>query len=204
MHKFVKRLVICLMVAIVFWTLGLIADRKFLSDNLIRLHVVANSDSSADQNIKLRIKDAVLESIQSDLQEVTDISHAKEYLQGNLAKIQNIVVKTLEELGVQESAIVTFGREAFDIRHYETFSLPAGVYHSLRIVIGDGLGKNWWCVAFPTLCLPATADDFHIVAADAGMSANLSATLSDRNNHQFRFYFLEKLGHLQCSVLDGK
>ena len=185
------------MLAALCWSVVLIGDRKMLNEGLIRFHVVAHSDSEKDQMIKLHIRDVVLQSIQEDLQKVANIDAAREYLQENLPKLQFLVDQTLQELNFSGGSAVTFCKESFDIRHYDTFSLPAGVYDSLRIVIGDGLGKNWWCVSFPTLCIPATASGFADVAAGAGFSESLTRTLSGAGGYEIRFFFLNQLGQLE-------
>lgn len=204
MYKILKRLLICALIASLCWTLGVLSDRRELDNGLIRFHVVANSDSETDQSIKLQVRDAVLNSIREDLQTVGDISAAKEYIQHNLPKIQTIANETLNRLGVEQNAVATFCREAFDVRHYDTFSLPAGVYDSLRIVIGEGAGHNWWCVAFPSLCLPATTEGFDAVAADAGLSKSLTKTLSRESDFEIRFLLLDKLGQLRNRSFSGK
>lgn len=197
MKKIVKRIRICFLLAALCWSVVLIGDRKTLNEGLIRFHVVAHSDSEKDQMIKLHIRDVVLQSIQEDLQKVANIDAAREYLQENLPKLQFLVDQTLQELNFSGGSAVTFCKEPFDIRHYDTFSLPAGVYDSLRIVIGDGLGKNWWCVSFPTLCIPATASGFADVAAGAGFSESLTRTLSGAGGYEIRFFFLNQLGQLE-------
>ncbi len=204
MYKILKRLGICTAIALLCWTMGILSDRQELNDGLIRFHVVANSDSEADQNIKLKVRDAVIDSIQKDLQSIRDIDTAKEYLLNNLPKIQTVANDTLQRIGVEQQAVVSLCREAFDIRHYDTFSLPAGVYDSLRIVIGSGSGHNWWCVAFPSLCMPATAAGFDAVAADAGLSESLTNTISNECDFQIRFLLLDKLGELQNHIFSGK
>ncbi len=197
MYKLGKRLLICTIITAICWAVLLVRDRQQLNENLIRFHVVANSDSEADQSIKLQVRDAVLKSIQKDLKAIRDIDLAKQYLTENLPKIQSIANTTLSNLGLEQQAVVSFCKEAFDVRHYDTFSLPAGVYDSLRIVIGEGKGRNWWCVAFPVLCLPATTEEFEAVAVDSGLTESLADTISDRNHHQIRFFLLEQLGNLQ-------
>lgn len=181
------------------WTVGLVRDRAFLNRELIRLHVVANSDSDEDQAVKLRVRDAVLDSIRSDLKMVGDINQAKAYLRENLPKIQAAANRTLEAAGVDAQAVVTLEKEAFDIRRYDTFSLPAGVYESLRIVIGEGAGKNWWCVAFPELCLGAVGTDFCETAQAAGMSQNLTESLT-QEDCSIRFFLLDALGQLETKL----
>ena len=204
MYKLIKRLAICGCLVFLCFLAGLLSDRRELEQSLIRFHVVANSDSESDQSIKLRVRDAVLGSIREDLQQMADVSAARDYIRENLPKIQSVANETLEMLGVDQRAVATFCKETFDVRHYDTFSLPSGVYDSLRIVIGEGAGHNWWCVTFPTLCLPATTEGFEAVAADAGLSSGLTRTLSRENDFELRFLLLDKLGRLRSSRSAGK
>ena len=185
------------MLAAFCWRPSLLATIYKFHQGLIRFHVVANSDSSADQAIKCIVRDVVLESIQSDLQKVADISEARAYLQNNLPKMQKLVNETLGDLGFSGGSHISLEKERFPVRHYETFTLPAGVYEALRIVIGDGQGKNWWCVSFPTLCLPATSADFSETAVSAGFSPRLAETLSRNEKFEIRFFFLNQLGKLE-------
>ena len=197
MKKCFRRIVICALTASAVWSCFLLRDRQKLRQEIIRFHVVASSDREEDQAVKLKVRDAVLESIQSDIQKVRDVSEAKEYLKQNLPKLRNLVSQTLAELNYFGDSAVTLCEEAFPVRHYDTFSLPAGVYESLRIVIGDGLGKNWWCVSFPTLCMPATTGGFQDTAVGAGFSESLAQTLSGKEQYEIRFYCLNLLGKLE-------
>ncbi len=200
MKKLGKRILICGFLAMVLWSWQLVLDRDKLGDGLIRLHVVANSDSEADQAVKLQVRDAVLASIREDLQGVTDVEAAKAYLHQNLPKLQQAANAALKAAGFEEETVVTLCREAFDRRDYDTFSLPAGVYHSLRIVIGEGEGHNWWCVAFPQLCLPATASGFETQAVGAGFSEELTHTLTGEEPYEVRFFLLDALGKLENTL----
>ena len=192
-----KRLVIyCIFVAIV-WCIGLISEKHQLQDSLIRFHVIANSDSVEDQTVKLKVRDAVLESIQQDLASLSDIASAKEYLSDNIPKIREVVNRTLSENGYPECASVSLCKERFDTRAYDTFSLPAGIYHSLRIILGNGTGKNWWCVTFPSLCIPATSSEFRETAVNAGFSQRTVKTLAGNGPYKIRFYLMDRLGELE-------
>ena len=197
MRKFLNRISFCSLLVAICWSILLLKDRNTLNNELIRFHVLANSDSAEDQTIKISVRDVVLNSIESDLNTIKNVSDAKTYLQENLPKIQYLVNQTLKDLGFEGYARVSLCKEVFNVRHYETFSLPAGVYHSLRIVIGEGKGKNWWCVSFPTLCIPATTDGFVEAATDAGLSVPLTQTLSGNEDYHLRFYFLNQLGKLE-------
>lgn len=202
MGKKAKCLGMCLMLAASVWTWGLIRDRQYLNQELIRLHVVANSDSAQDQSVKLRVRDAIVASLSEGMADIADVQAAKEYLRENLSKIEAIANHTLEAAGVDSRAAVTLCKETFDIRKYDTFTLPAGVYESLRVVIGEGQGKNWWCVAFPSLCMGATSEEFEEAAQTAGMDDTLSETLT--GGFQLRFYLLDALGRAENICFSGK
>lgn len=197
MRKVVQSVALCAMAAVLFWCGGVIADREKLDRDLIRLHVVAASDSEKDQAVKFRVRDAVVESLQSAMDQATDVEAAKAYLQENLPKIQATANRVLEELGLEPNAVVTFCKEQFDTRVYDTFTLPAGIYDSLRVVIGEGEGHNWWCVVFPSLCLPTTAEAFQEVASGAGFSEPLTGALTGEKEYELRFFLLDWLGRLR-------
>lgn len=199
MGKLCKRVSLCFVLAAFVWAGTLIVDRQRLNEELIRLHVVANSDSEADQSLKLRVRDAVTESLQDDLSKLGDVEEAKAYLRESLPKIQAVANEALAAAGCDDRAVVTLCKEVFDTRHYDTFSLPAGIYESLRIVIGNGQGHNWWCVVFPSLCLPAASDGFEAEAASAGFPDPLTGALQGEE-YQLRFFMLDVLGRAQTLV----
>ena len=202
MKKILKRIGLCACIAGSIWCWGVISDRQTLNEELLRLHVVAASDSEADQAIKLRVRDAVINSISEDLAKIGDMEAAKQYIRENLPKIQRTANDTLKALGCTDEAVATLREELFDTRVYDTFTLPAGVYEALRITIGEGEGKNWWCVAFPTLCIPATSEGFEEVAAGAGFSETLTGTLE--GEYEIRFYLLDLLGRLEGILWKGE
>ena len=197
MRKHMKRIGICLIIAVLFWTGGLIADKQMLRRELVRLHVVAASDSTEDQLIKLRVKDAIVESLRSDMAQLEDAEAAKAYLQENIPKIEALANRVLKEAGCTDTARASLAVEAFTTRVYETFTLPSGMYDALRITIGEGAGQNWWCVTFPSLCLPATSTGFEEVASCAGFSDELIDTLEGKAGYEIRFYFLDLLGRIE-------
>lgn len=198
-----KRAALCLALAAAVWGWGLLAQRQQLRSQLIRFHVVANSDSEQDQAIKLQVRDAVLESIQSDLARLTDAAQARQYLQENLPRIQKIANEVLLHRGKAPDAAVGLCRERFDVRQYDTFCLPSGVYESLRIELGQGQGHNWWCVAFPALCLGATSEAFSQSAREAGLDGSLCRTLTQEPGYEVRFFLLDALGQLENRLFGG-
>ena len=197
MKKIVKCVFACALLAAFVWCGTVIADRQRLNEELIRLHVVANSDRVEDQELKLLVRDAIITSLRQALADVRDTEQAKEYLQENLPKLQELANKTLDAAGSAQQAVVTLCREGFPTRQYNTFSLPAGIYEALRVTIGDGAGKNWGCVVFPSLCVPQTSQGFSDTAAGAGFPDALSGALTGEEPYQIRFYLLDKLGELE-------
>ena len=197
MKKFIKILACLVLLASAIWMADVWQDKKALQKNLIRLHVVANSDTKEDQEIKVQVKDAVVAYLQPLVDGFTDKKQAMEFVADNLSSIQQVANAVLQEQGKEDRAAVYLGSETFDTRHYETFSLPAGVYDSLRIQIGDGKGRNWWCVVFPSLCLPATAEGFAEAASCAGFPEELTAALEEEEGYEIRFYFLDLIGRIE-------
>ena len=175
MKKLLKRIGICLVLAASVWCGSLLADRQRLNDELIRFHVVANSDSEEDQSIKLQVRDAVPNSLQNDLNKIADVNEARAYLQAKLPQIQAVANSVLEATGCDCEAVVTLCKEAFDTRYYDTFTLPAGIYEALRITIGEGEGHNWWCVLYPNLCF---MDSVHAIVPKEGKE-ELRSVLTD-------------------------
>ncbi len=132
--------------------LDAMAQQSAIAQQLVRLHVVAESDSDVDQAHKLAVRDRLLEVFSSPLEQAETAEQAQAYLRQNLDAIRLVALDTLRQRGVDLPVTVTLAREDFPTRHYDTFSLPAGEYCALRVVIGSGRGQNWWCVMFPPLC----------------------------------------------------
>ncbi len=194
MVKQLKRITFVGMLVAAVWFGGLLADSGKLREELVRLHVVGASNSEADQAVKLQVRDAVLESLEAGLQDMTDVDAALAYVREMLPKVEQAANAALRAAGVEDTAIVTLTEEAFPTRDYDTFSLPAGVYQALRVVIGEGDGKNWWCVVFPQLCM-GTGEDFVETASLAGFDEELTGALE--GDCELRFWLLEKIGELR-------
>lgn len=197
MRKYLKRiLLICLLVFGVYLYTA-VTDMKSLQEQLIRLHVVARSDSQEDQNVKLQVRDAILEEISEGMEDAADMEAAGEYLQEILPKLEEKANLVLENGGFSQRVSISFDFENFPQRIYDTFSLPSGIYRSLRVIIGEGEGANWWCVVFPQLCAAESLDDFAVSAVDAGLSERVTKTISGEKGSKVRFLTLELLGKLE-------
>ena len=175
------------------------AQTQRMTEKIIRLHVVANSDSDADQAVKLHVRDAVLRTAQQVLSGGGD---AKQTIRAQLPALEAAANAELQRQGSADTAHVSFRRELFPTREYDTFSLPSGVYQSLRVTIGQGAGHNWWCVIFPSLCVPATADGFAQAAAAGGFSdAEIRLMTQADEAYTVKFRALELLQALKKWML---
>ena len=192
MGKKLKCIEIVLFIVAFVWLGGLLADKQALREDILRLHVVAASDSEEDQAVKLQVRDAILGSLQEGLSDLTDVEKAKEYVLEMLPKLEEAANQVLSEAGFDEKATVTLTQEEFPVREYDSFTLPSGVYNALRVVIGEGEGHNWWCVVFPQLCISATAEEF---AEESNFSDTMNDTLTGQ--YEIRFWLLDKLGQIE-------
>ncbi len=140
------------MIAAVIGAIYSICVLQGITDNLVRLHVIANSDCEEDQALKLKVRDSVVEYTDSLLSGVGSASESLELLREHTQDIQQVAKQRLEEEGSEYDVSVYTGDFAFPAKNYGDITLPAGTYQSLRVVIGEGSGANWWCVLFPPLC----------------------------------------------------
>ena len=140
------------------------AKEAALYEDTVRLHILANSDSEEDQKLKLELRDEILKEYSQCLKKSENTEEAKETVEELLPSIKDFAESELRERGYDYSVRATLSEEWYDTREYDSFTLPSGYYSSLKIEIGDAVGKNWWCVMFPPLCLDialenAPADD---------------------------------------------
>ncbi len=126
--------------------------------NVVRLHVIANSDSIEDQQIKLKVRDALLEKNNAMLSGEVNKENALEYFKDSREDLLKTANEALLQNGCNYNAEITLGTEYYTTRQYGNLTFPAGEYMSLRVVLGEGEGQNWWCVMFPPLCIPVAGD----------------------------------------------
>lgn len=130
-------------------------------EDVVRLHILANSDSEKDQNIKLKVRDALLEKNTLILSDGVNQDNAVEYFELSKDELLETARDVLRENGFDYDVKVYLEKEYFETREYGELILPAGEYTALKVVLGEGKGRNWWCVMFPPLCVPA-ADDIEV------------------------------------------
>ena len=199
MKRHMKRIGWVALTVACIWLWGIVTDSGDLRENLLRLHVVGASNSAEDQAVKLQVRDAVLGSLEEGLRDMTDPQEAWDYVSRMLPQVEAAANRALAAAGFSETVQVSLTEEAFPTREYDTFSLPAGVYKALRVVIGEGEGKNWWCVVFPQLC--GAEGEFVETASTAGLDPELAKSLE--GEYELRFWVLEKLGELKNRIFSS-
>ena len=162
LKKIEIALILALVLCVIFNIGSFCAESKSISKSVLRLHILANSDSKEDQALKLKVRDAVLKEGKGIFENVSDINSAKQKVIENLPAIEKIANDTLKNEGSDYSAKAGIEKTFFETRRYDNFTMPAGIYDALRIVIGEGEGHNWWCVMFPQLCLSCVSDGNHL------------------------------------------
>ena len=163
-----------------------------IAGSLVRLHVLAVSDASEEQAVKLRVRDAVLSLLAPKLAGVQNADEAGEVLADSLPLIRAVAEQAAEGRPVR----VSLGEERYPTRNYAGFSLPAGRYRSLRVVLGEGQGHNWWCVVFPPVCLSAAEKE----AMQPVMNPDDYALITREDGWEIRFRIVELWGELLNSL----
>lgn len=156
--------------AALVWGIWSLNCQQRLAGDVIRLHVIAQSDSAEDQALKLQVRDTVLEQATQWLDGVKDRDQAEGILRTHLMDLRDLAEQTVHSEGFDYEVDAWLSPETYPTRDYGTFALPGGEYMSLRIVIGEGEGHNWWCVVYPPLCTASAVGEMEEKAADAGIS----------------------------------
>ena len=150
-----KRLIIVLLLLILFIFISAISYVSAVSNianGVFRLHVIANSDSPEDQNLKYIVRDELIKYMNTLAKDCTSKQEVIEIAQNNISNFENIAKKTIQDNGFNYNVTVEIGNFDFPTKTYGDITLPAGTYDSLKIKIGKSEGQNWWCVMFPPLC----------------------------------------------------
>ena len=173
--------------------------REQISSDVFRLHIIANSDSEEDQALKIKVRDAVLEAGSDIFGGSSDSRQAAAKAEENLDLLRETAVSTIRDNGFDYNVHCEVAKVHFDERAYGSAVLPEGEYTSLQIRIGEAEGKNWWCVMFPPLCLPAVTNTDEVLAEaerDGVLTKEELDIISDPESYQVRFYLADKLKEL--------
>lgn len=181
-----------LIALLVSFAWGTWADRtqQQLSDKVLRLHVLANSDSEADQALKRKVRDSVLETASAILADCPDRETAEQRLSAALPEIEDAARARIAAEGGKQTVTAELRPTVFPTREYEDFTLPAGEYLALQVVLGEGEGHNWWCVVFPPLCAETTSS-LSQTAMAAGLTEEEVALITESDGYQLKFKAVE-------------
>ncbi len=192
--KFYVAIVILLVTMMALSFLPIHGERE-IYDTVVRLHVLANSDSEEDQALKLRVRDTVLDTAAPYLEGCTTQSEAMEALTAHLADLEIAAAATITAEGYDYPVTVLLGEEDYPTRTYESCAFPAGTYASLRVCIGDAEGQNWWCCLFPPLCLSAATakSDNEDTFLQVGLTKDQYGIITEtgKTKYKVRFKLLE-------------
>ena len=177
------------------------ATQVRLASQVIRLHVIANSDSEEDQALKLEVRDRVLETTSALLAGETEPQAAAVLLNQHLDDIAQTAAQEISAQGHDDRVEVRLEQTWFPTRQYQGISLPAGNYLALRVLIGAAEGHNWWCVVFPNLCLPAVSE--RALEASTLTPGQISLLQEEETSYVFRFKALELWQSLKHRLMEG-
>ena len=199
--KMCISLAVSILTAMVILSFLPVHGEEQIYDSVIRLHVLAVSDAAEDQAVKLMVRDHVLAQTAPLLEGVTDRKRAAESIRENLEPLEDSIAAFLRDTGRQETVQLYFSEEIYPTRVYDGFSLPAGEYLSLRVVLGEGKGQNWWCVLFPSVCSRFAMQDTQTLYREAGFTPEQYRLITHTENvqYQVRFRLLEVLEALRVS-----
>lgn len=202
LRDFPWRRVLALFVACLVCTaLWAEATQVRLASQVIRLHVLANSDSEEDQALKLEVRDRVLETTSALLAGETEPQAAAVLLDQHLEDIAQTAAQEISAQGHDDRVEVRLEQTWFPTRQYQGISLPAGNYLALRVLIGAAEGHNWWCVVFPNLCLPAVSE--RALEASTLTPGQISLLQEEETGYVFRFKTLEFWQSLKHRLMEG-
>lgn len=175
-----------LTVALSFFGFG--AECEKIRDDVVRLHILANSDSEEDQAVKLLVRDALLQSGEKLFSGLVTKDDAEQAIKEDKENLEAAANRVLKENGFEYTSYIYLTEEYFATREYEEFTLPAGKYFAVRVILGKGEGHNWWCVMYPPLCIPAASGKTDI---DAILGRNGARLIRSNPKYEIRFKAVE-------------
>ena len=188
-----KILIFCSVLFLTVMVIGLLPvhGEERVYDDVIRLHVLANSDSQEDQELKLKVRDGVLDKVSELLADCPDRDSAMEKLsrEESLDEIEKTAAGVIASEGYGYEVSVSLGKENYPRRTYDAMCFPSGTYDSLRVQIGDAEGKNWWCVLFPKLCLSVATKGNEEAFVEAGFTPDQYKIVTDTDQPEYEVKF---------------
>ncbi len=188
MKFFFKSLCVGVIVSILFTLVPFEGECREISDQVFRIHILANSDSDDDQTLKLKVRDAVLLKSQELFINANSKAEAMHIAQENINELVNVAQDTVFKEGYSYPVTASVKPLTFDTRYYSSVTMPSGVYDALQIRIGEAKGKNWWCVMYPSLCIPAASE---VNTLQEELTQPQYSIVSSKGKFEFRFKIVE-------------
>lgn len=181
-----------------FFTLGSIIPTKEecqIYESCVRLHVIANSDNEEDQALKLKVRDELVKIVAQ--YDVNSKEEALERVKNDREELERRAKSVIEENGYSYDVRIEIGLESYPTRNYDGFSLPAGEYTSVRVIIGEGRGQNWWCVLYPPLCTQSAVSYDKEACIEVGLSSEQYDLITGSNGrYKIKFKILEAVSQI--------
>lgn len=188
MKRLLKSVIFALTFCFILMLVPFEGQCREISDKVFRVHILANSDSEADQELKLRVRDALVNAGEEILKDVDSKEEAECLIEKNIPKLKGVAENVISQNGYDYPVDLEITNMYFDTRHYGNITMPGGFYDALRVKIGKAEGKNWWCVMFPSLCI-------YSVSKTETLEENLSdgeyKIISSENEYRYRFKVVE-------------
>lgn len=169
-------------------TFAFASDCSAVRGEVLRLHILANSDEEADQELKLLVRDRVLQETGNIFSGAENLETAQKLAEESLQKIVAVAEDEITKNGYSYPVTASLVRMYFETRHYDDYTLPAGMYDAVRIEIGKAEGKNWWCVMFPPICVTSAVDQREL---EKILSAKGEEVITGSQKYQLKFYIVE-------------
>lgn len=153
--------------------------QRAIAEQIIRLHVIANSDTEEDQELKMKVKETIVTYLRGEMQDAVSVDEARQAIREHLPEIEEIAAEKMQAEGYDYTAEATLGESYFPVREYGDLTFPAGNYEALRVRLGKSAGHNWWCVMYPSLCF---VDSVYQTVPDSSKE-RLKETLTEEEYH---------------------
>ncbi len=185
MKLLIKSACIAFVLTVIYSVIPFEAQCSELSQDVFRLHILANSDSEADQNLKIKVRDKVLDYTEDLFNSANSKEEAESIISDNLQSISNVAYQTVLDNGYDYVVTAEITNMYFTTRYYEGYTLPSGMYDALRITIGEGEGHNWWCVMYPSICI-SSAEDKESKAKEALDDDEYNIVCNEQYQYKFK------------------
>ena len=188
MKLFLKSLCVAFVLTVIFSMLPFETECKEISNEVFRLHILATSDSEPEQELKLKVRDKVLEYTESLFENSHSKEEAENAVSDNLQEICNVALKEVRNNGYDYGVTAEITNMYFSTRYYDSYTLPSGMYDALRITIGSGEGHNWWCVMYPSVCI--SSEENQDKAAKEALNEN-QYDIVKNEQYEYKFKIVE-------------